>query len=110
MEDKSPNKIKIEKEIFRQQSQKPFTWKKLKGIKFEDEDEISIGYDEGHYSDNNSWDPHYYAVVTRLIEETDQQFSKRQSKLELENKWAKERRRESYLRLKKEFENEIGID
>jgi hypothetical protein len=104
MEDKSPKKIKVEKEIFRRQSEKPFTWKRLKGIQFEDDDIIHIGYDEGHCSENNSWDPHYYAVVTRMIEETDEQFAKRQKRIEQDAKWARERRYENYLKLKEEFE------
>jgi len=40
-----------------------------------------------------------------MVEETDEQFEKRQHSIQLEAKWAKERRYESYLRLKKEFEN-----
>lgn len=106
MEDKSPKKILVEKEIFRKQSQKPFTWKQLKDIKFEDDDRLEIAHDEGYYSENNSWDPHYYAVVTRMVEETDEQFTKRQERIERDKKLAKERRRENYLKLKAEFENE----
>lgn len=106
MENKlSPNKIKVEKEIFREQSQNPFTWKDLKDIKFEDDDRLEIGYDEGYYSENNSWDPHHYAIVTRMIEETDEQFSKRQANIKRDKKWAKERRYQNYLKLKEEFEN-----
>lgn len=106
MEDKSPNKILVEKEILRLQSQKPFTWKDLKDVKFQDNDRFEIGHDEGFYSENNSWDPHYYAVVTRMVEETDEQFEKRQERIKQDAKWARERRYENYLKLKKEFENE----
>ena len=42
-----------------------------------------------------------------MVEETDEQFNKRQSDIERNNMWAKERRYESYLRLKKEFEKGI---
>ncbi len=107
IEDKnSPNKIKVRKEIFRGESRKPFTWKQLKEIQFEDDDQIEVGHDEGYYSENESWDPHYYAVVTRMVEETDEQFEKRMHNNARDAKWAKERRYESYLRLKAEFENE----
>lgn len=106
MEDKSPNKIKVEKVIFQKEKQTPFTWKDLKHVQFEDEDKITVGYDEGYYSENNSWDPHYYARVIRMVEETDAQFEKRIANNEQAKKWAKERRYENYLKLKKEFENE----
>jgi hypothetical protein len=39
-----------------------------------------------------------------MVEETDEQYQKRLSNNELHNKWEKERRYESYLKLKKEFE------
>ena len=105
MEDKSPNKIKVEKIIFTAAKETPFTWKDLKHVQFEDDDKIDIGYDEGYYSENNSWDSHYYARVIRMVEETDEQFTKRIADNERDKKWAKERRYESYLKLKKEFEN-----
>jgi hypothetical protein len=104
--EKEYKKIKVETEIFQRQKQKPFTWKDLKEIQFEDDDRIEIGYDEGYYSENNSWDPHYYAVVTRMVEETDAQFEERIANLEIQNKWARERRYQSYLKLKEEFEND----
>jgi hypothetical protein len=107
MEDnQSLKKIKVEKEIFRKQKSTPFTWKNLKHIQFEDDDQIEIGHDEGYYSENNSWDPHYYAVVTRMIEETDEQFAKRIADNERDAKWARERRYENYLKLKAEFGDE----
>ena len=106
MEDTTPHKIKIEKEIYRKQKQNPFTWKDLKEIQFEDDDRLEIGHDEGYYSENNSWDPHYYAVVTRMVEETDEQFKIRMGRVEANKKWARDRRYENYLKLKAEFENE----
>ena len=106
MEDKSPNKIKVEKVIFAAAKETPFAWKDLKHIQFEDEDKITVAYDEGYYSENNSWDSHYYARVIRMVEETDAQFQKRQKKIEEERERTKKMRYESYLRLKKEFENE----
>jgi hypothetical protein len=38
-----------------------------------------------------------------MVEETDEQFAKRIAGVEMNNRWAKERRYESYLKLKKEF-------
>jgi hypothetical protein len=99
-------KIKIQKTIFSDQKEKPFTWADIKNIPFEDDDVIDIGWVEGHYSENNSWDGHWGAEVMRMVEETDEQFQERIEEKERNAKWAKERRYESYLRLKKEFEAE----
>lgn len=106
MEDKTPHKILVEREIYRETKSKPFTWADLKSIEFEDGDRIEVAYDEGHVSENDSWDPHFYAVVTRMVEETDEQFKKRMDRVERDKQWARERRYESYLRLRAEFENE----
>jgi hypothetical protein len=106
IKDKSPQKIKIPKEIFWKGQDKPFKWSDLKHLLFEDDDEISIVFDEGFVSENNSRDASYIATVTRMVEETDGEFEKRQKEVARDEKWAKERRRESYLRLKKEFEGE----
>jgi len=99
-------KIKIEKTIFRDQKNEPFTWVDIKNIQFEDDDVIQLSWVEPYYSENNSWDGHWSAAVTRMVEETDEQFQKRLKEKERDAKWAKERRYESYLKLKKEFETE----
>lgn len=99
-------KIKKEKTIFSTQKDKPFTWKDIKDIPFEDDDEIAVQWVEPFYSENNSWEGHYNAEVTRMVEETDEEYQKRIKQNERDSKRAKERRYESYLRLKKEFENE----
>lgn len=96
----------VEKEIFRETKNKPFTWADLKEIEFQDGDEIQVAYDEGYQSENNSWDPHYYAVVSRMVEETDAEFEKRMKRVEQDKAWARERRYESYLKLKAEFEGQ----
>lgn len=90
-------KIKKEKTIFRDQKDKPFTWKDIKDIPFEDDDVIEMGWVEGHYSENNSWDGHYNAEVTRMVEETDEEYQKRIKQNERDAKRAKERRYESYI-------------
>ena len=99
-------KIKKEKTIFSDQKDKPFTWKDIKDIPFEDDDENAVQWVEPFYSENNSWEGHYSAEVTRMVEETDEEYQKRIQQNERDSKRAKERRYESYLRLKKEFENE----
>lgn len=101
---KSKEKIKKEKQIFWDQKNEPFTWKDIKDIQFEDDDMINISWVEPYYSEDNSYDGHYHAEVVRLVEETDEQFQKRMADIEREEKWAKERRLQSYLKLKAEFE------
>jgi hypothetical protein len=104
MGDKSNEKIFVEKRIFREQSQKPFKWKDIKHVDLQDDDTIVIGYDEGYYSENNSWDPHYYVTITRMVLETDEQFEKRQKELKRDAKWARESSFKSYQHFKKKFE------
>jgi hypothetical protein len=97
-------KIRVKKEFFHKQKNSPIVWEDIKHIQFQDDDEIQIGYDEGHYSENNSWDPHYFAIVERWRDETDEEAKKRIEDKVRDQKWAKERRYQSYLKLKEEFE------
>jgi hypothetical protein len=97
----------VTKTVFNKQSRKPILWKHIKDFKFEDEDYITAGYVE-HWengSDNSGGD-HYEVEVQREVLETDKEFEKRKQDYERDQKWAKERRYESYLKLKKEFEPE----
>lgn len=107
MEDKkSPNKILKERVLLHKSKQVRFTWKDIKNHQFEDDDLIEIAYDEGHVSENDSWDPHWYARIVRMTPESDDEFKRRMENKARDEKWAKERRYENYLKLKKEFENE----
>ena len=99
-------KIKIEKQIFWKQKNKPFTWGDIKHLQFEDDDIISLEWVEPFYSENNSHDGFFNAKVIRMVEETDEQFQKRIQDIERDKKLARERRYENYLKLKKEFEGE----
>jgi hypothetical protein len=93
---KSPNKIKKEKQIYFHQKDSPIKWSDIKHLTLEDDDIIRSEWDD---------DGDFYGMVVRMVEETDEEFQKRLSDNELHNKWEKERRYESYLRLKKEFED-----
>lgn len=99
-------KIMIENIILSKQSRLPFKWKDIKHIKFEDDDQITIGYSEGNYSEDSSMDPHHFAMVVRMVEETDEQHQKRLVEEKFTKDFNKACRRERYLKLKKEFENE----
>jgi hypothetical protein len=96
----------ITETIFRTQNdESPITFGEI-NIPLEPNDVIIAGHDEGFYSENNSWDPHYFLEITRDRLETDEEFAERveeESKLKVD---MKKRRYEHYLKLKKEFENE----
>jgi len=101
------NKIFKKREIFDEISyQEPFRWKHIKHLVLEDEDEIVSGWDEGFYTENNSMDGHFYIKIIRKVLETDEQFEKRIKREQEDAVERKERRRDAYLKLKKEFENE----
>ena len=98
-------RLKLDKNVFQRVKDDPFRWKDIKYIKFEDDDIIRIEYVEPYYSDNDSWDGHFIAEVIREIEETDEEFEKRMHDIERDEKWRKEARYKSYLKLKEEFED-----
>jgi hypothetical protein len=102
----SKEKIDIEEEIFHKHSDEPFTWADIKHVDFKDTDKISLQYVDAYYSENNSYDAHFSASVTRYRQETDEEFDERQKDLEKQRAQLKERRRENYLKLKAEFEPE----
>lgn len=97
-------KIKREKEIFWKESETPFKWKDIKHIEFEDDDIVTVTYVEPYFSENESNDGYFMVSVVRMVEETDEEYEMRLKKRELEEKWNKERRYESYLKLKEEFD------
>jgi hypothetical protein len=67
-------------------------------------DKIFIEYDEGFYSENNSWDPYTRLHVFRNREETDAEFDERKVWWDEKKEESRKKRYEDYLRLKKEFE------
>jgi hypothetical protein len=104
MEDtNSPKKIKKEKQIFRGHNDSPMLWSHIKHLQLEDDDVI-----RSEWVDDDNFDYHGYwhNEITRMVEETDEQFEKRIASNKRSNEEMKKRRYESYLRLKKEFENE----
>lgn len=100
MEDrKSLNKIKRIKQIYNHQEDRFIKWSDIKHLELEDDDIIQSSWEDDEDGGG------YNGIITRMVEETDEQFAKRQADNERDAKWAKERRYESYLRLKKEFED-----
>jgi hypothetical protein len=100
MEDvKSPNKIKREVQIYFHEKNNLITWSDIKHLELEDDDIIQSTYE---YDEDGCG---FFGQITRMVEETDEQFQKRQDDLERQSKWAKEQRFKNYLKLKEEFEN-----
>jgi len=97
---KSPQKIKKEKQIFHHGKDRQMIWGDIKHLQLEDDDVIhSCWVDDDNFEYHGYW----HGEITRMVEETDSQFVKRIAGNELNAKWAKEKRYESYLKLKKEF-------
>jgi hypothetical protein len=96
----------ITETIFRKQNDNhPIKFGEIK-IELKPDDVILAGHDEGYYSENNSWDAHYFLEVNRDRLETDDEFATRCQRDEQDKVWSKQRRYENYLKLKKEFEND----
>lgn len=81
-----------------------------KNIVLEDTDTLRIEVDEGYQDQDCSSDPCYIVEVWRYREETDEEFEKRKLSLEKRKEQSKKWRYEEYLKLKKEFENDVSND
>lgn len=103
---KTMTKIKIWKTIFFHDMDEYPTWKDIKDIQFEDDDRIRISYEEPFYSENNSHDGGWVIEVEREMEETDEEYERRMSNKRMTDEILKKQRYESYIKLKKEFEDE----
>jgi hypothetical protein len=106
MHKNSTEKILVDKNVLHLTKNTKIRWKDLKDFQFQDDDIIEISYDEGYVSENNSWDAHFYAIVTRPTLETNEEHQRRLKRQEQQKDEMRKRRYESYLKLKEEFENE----
>jgi hypothetical protein len=100
---KSPTKIKRETQIYWHGKNSQLKWSDIKHLELEDDDLITSSWVEDHEAEYGGY---WHGEITRMVEETDMQFRKRIEDNERDAKWARERRYESYLRLKKEFDAE----
>lgn len=80
----------------------PIPFSTIKDI-IEDNDTISAGWEEGHYSENNSMDGHYFINVTRTRFETDKEHDVRLVGDEKDKERMRQNRYETYMKLKEEF-------
>ena len=100
MEDKkSLNKIKRETQLFWLGEDRLIKWSDIKHLQLEDDDVIRSSWEEDEEGGG-----YYVGEITRMVEETDEQFKKRLSNIEQDKERMKKYRYESYLKLKKEFE------
>ena len=90
--------------IFQEQRESPITWKDIKHVDLQDDDELNIQWNEPYYSENNSCDGHYSVSIIRNRLETDEEFQKRLEREERDLKRQKQYRYNNYLKLKSEFE------
>jgi hypothetical protein len=101
MEDKkSLNKIKRETQLFWLGKNRLIKWSDIKHLQLEDDDVIRSSWEE----DDDDGRGLYVGEITRMVEETDEQYQKRLSNIEKDKERMKKSRYESYLKLKKEFE------
>jgi hypothetical protein len=73
----------------------------------QENDIIDIHRIEPYYSENQSNGAYTQLVINREREETDDEYQKRISKEEKQKNELKQRRYETYLKLKSEFENNL---
>ena len=98
----SKEKAKYEKELLWKHLDNPPSWKDIKHLDLEDDDTIYATTS----TDENGSDDGYIVSVIRWVEESDGEWQERLADMKESEDRAKERRRQSYLRLKAEFENE----
>jgi len=102
-------KILKEKRIFSDIQINQIKWKDIKHIEFEDDDIIVCCYVEPFITSNEQCPEHYAIHITRMVEETDDEYVARMNDLK-EYKFfletAKKLRYNTYLKLKDEFKNE----
>lgn len=82
---------------------------KKKNIELQDDDEMSIFYEDSYVEGDSARDACYTFQVYRTREETDEEFEKRKIQLEKSKEDGKKRRYENYIKLKAEFEPENMI-
>jgi hypothetical protein len=98
-------KIYVNKEVCDIRSiEGPIKFQEIK-ITIKDEDIVQAGYDDGFFSENNSWDPFYYFRVVRPTLETDEEHIVRIQKEANLKLITRSKRFKKYKDLQNEFES-----
>jgi hypothetical protein len=71
---KSPKKIQIEKQIYWGNNSKQMTWADIKHLELHDDDVIHSGWVD---DENFDYQGYWHNEITRMVEETDEEFNKR---------------------------------
>jgi hypothetical protein len=96
----------IHEQVFHKISYKePIKFKEI-DIDLEPDDEILQDFEDEYHGSDHAHDAHWSMTIFRDRLETDEEFEKRMEELERMRGELKERRRQQYIKLKKEFENE----
>lgn len=69
---------------------------------------IEAGYEEEQIYSDSAMDAHYYFRIMHKREETDAEYDKRKADEKIQKEELKKRRYQTYLKFKKEFEDEDG--
>jgi len=99
-------KILKPKIIFSDAQDDQIKWKDIKHIEFEDDDIIVCCYIEPFITSNEQYPEHYTIRITRMVEETNDEYEARINALKEHKETAKKLRYNTYLKLKDEFKNE----
>jgi len=104
---RAPTEEKIQKRerIFFQSKDDPIQWKDIKHLDLQDDDIIYACYEEAFYSENESWEAHFYCEIIRTRLETDEEYKERMEEVKVQREELRQKRYARYLELKKEFES-----
>jgi len=99
-------RLQIEETVFSKRKDDFFRWRDLYHLDIQPDDIISIEYNrEEEYGE---WYEYTHCQITRLRPETDEEYQQRQEWSARQEEEHKERRYQSYLKMKAEFEpNEV---
>jgi hypothetical protein len=75
----------------------------IKHLEPKDDDVIHAAWVD---DDNFDYQGYWLGNITRMVEESDEQYEKKNTKAKISVAELKKRRYENYLKLKKEFEND----
>jgi hypothetical protein len=78
-------------------------WRDIKHLELKDDDVIHAAWVD---DDNFDYQGYWLGNITRMVEESDEQYEKRIQRAKISVAELKKRRYENYLKLKKEFEND----
>lgn len=98
---KQPKKIMLETQVYWHKQNSLLTWGDIKNLNLQDNDIIRSSWEQ---SDTAEYGGYYHCEIIRMVEETHEQYKKRMDKMEQKILESKAQRFNTYLELKKEFQ------